>query len=263
MENYINLNNFTSELKNLNSKTPFPFAVIDNFFTQDMAEKLAEEFPNLDSPIFNGNYNNSIEIKKTCNIWDRFPSNTYKMLHYLNSNEFISLIEKYTGIKLYADQGLHGGGWHLHPSGGKLNVHLDYTLHPKLGLQRKYNLIVYLNPKYQSGWGGELGLWSHDETTNQPKDCIEIIEPVFNRAVFFDTTMNSWHGLEIPNKFPENECRKSMALYYLTIPQGDIDNRKRALFAPSEEQKNDVEVLELIERRSKVTGEDPTKWRRE
>lgn len=263
MENIINLNKLTEQLVDFQRKFPFPHLVIDDFFTENIANKLAEDFPNQDSSIFNGNYNNQIEIKTTCNVWDRFPTTTYKVLHYLNSSDFIGIIERHTSIKLYADQGLHGGGWHLHPSGGKLNVHLDYTLHPKMGMMRKYNLIVYLNPNYQTGWGGELGLWTHDDATNQPKECVEIIEPRFNRAILFDTTMNSWHGLEVPNKFPDKECRKSLALYYLTNPYTQTDNRKRALFAPSEQQKNDTEVLELIERRSKVTGEDPTKWTRE
>jgi hypothetical protein len=33
---------------------------------------------------------------------------------------------------LVADLGLHGGGLHSHARGGKLNVHLDYDIHPKL-----------------------------------------------------------------------------------------------------------------------------------
>jgi hypothetical protein len=263
MYNVINVNNFIEQLSGFQSRFPFPHAVIDNFFIDSVANKLAEEFPNAESSLFNGNYNNAIEVKRAGNVWDRFPSHTYQVLHYLNSSEFIGIIERYTGVKLYADQGLHGGGWHLHPSGGKLNVHLDYTIHPKTGLMRKYNLIVYLNSNYKTGWGGELGLWTHDEETNQPAECIEIIEPVFNRAVLFDTTMNSWHGLEVPNRFPTDECRKSIALYYLTKPNENTDDRKRALFAPTEEQKSNQEVLELIERRSKVTGEDPTTWTRE
>jgi Rps23 Pro-64 3,4-dihydroxylase Tpa1-like proline 4-hydroxylase len=262
MENIINVNKFMEQLVDFQHRVPFPHLVVDNFFTEQIANQLAEDFPNSDSSVFNGNYNNQIEIKNTCNIWDRFPPTTYKVLCYLNSSEFIGIIEHHTGIKLYSDPGLHGGGWHLHPPGGKLNVHLDYTLHPKTELMRRYNLIVYLNPNYKSGWGGELGLWTHDETMNQPKKCVKVIEPKFNRAILFDTTVNSWHGLEIPNKFPDKECRKSLAVYYLTLPNVQMDSRKRALFAPNEEQRNDTEVLDLIERRSKVTGEDPTKWAR-
>jgi Rps23 Pro-64 3,4-dihydroxylase Tpa1-like proline 4-hydroxylase len=257
---YVNLENVKNSFGTFHGAEPFPYCVIDKFFTNEIAEQLAREFPNSESNVFNGNYFNQIEIKRTCNIWDRFPSTTYNVLQYLNSAEFLDFITLLTGgSKLYADHGLHGGGWHIHPPGGKLNVHLDYSIHPKMKLQRKYNLLVYLNPNYQSVWGGELGLW---EGTDKPKELVRILEPKFNQAIIFDTTCNSWHGLEVPNKFPKGQDRKSIALYYLIDPPTDINERSRALFSPSKDQENDQEVLDLIDRRSKVTGQDPTQWDR-
>jgi Rps23 Pro-64 3,4-dihydroxylase Tpa1-like proline 4-hydroxylase len=258
---YVNLENIKDSFKSFHSATPFPYCVIDNFFTDDIATLLSTEFPSSDSNVFNGNYSNQIEIKKTCNVWDRFPETTYNAIQYLNSQEFLSFLQPLTGKeKLYADQGLHGGGWHIHPPGGKLNVHLDYIIHPKMKKMRNYNLLVYLNPNWRSGWGGELGLWTSEN--NRPKDLAKIIEPKFNRGVIFDTTCNSWHGLEVPNAFPQGECRKSIALYYLTEPPTNVDNRGRALFAPSKEQEHDREVLELIERRSKTSTGDVSTWSR-
>jgi len=32
----------------------------------------------------------------------------------------------------------------MHAAGGNLNPHLDYSIHPKMGLQRKLNVIIYL-----------------------------------------------------------------------------------------------------------------------
>jgi hypothetical protein len=258
---YVNLENIKNAFSTFHNAEPFPYCVIDNFFTDRVAQQLSQEFPNSDSDVFNGNYFNKIEIKRTCNIWDRFPSTTYSVLQYLNGQEFLNFLTPLTNdIKLYADQGLHGGGWHIHPPGGKLNVHLDYSIHPKLKLQRNYNLLVYLNPNYQNSWGGELGLWTSED--NKPKNLVKILEPKFNRGIIFDTTCNSWHGLEVPNNFPEGQDRKSIALYYLTDPPADVSIRGRALFSPSKEQENDQEVLDLIERRSKVTGQDPTTWSR-
>ena len=51
------------------------------------------------------------------------------------------------GIKLFIDPGLHGGGWHIHSNKGNLNPHLDYSIHPKMDIQRRLNLIVYLEIK--------------------------------------------------------------------------------------------------------------------
>jgi len=257
----INIDNLKQSFDNFKDNSPFPHAVIDNFFELDIAKQLARDFADYETDVYNGKYFNEIEVKKTCNIWDRFPETTYRAFDYLNSKDFMLLISTLTGSgPLYNDNGLHGGGWHIHPSGGKLNVHLDYSIHPKLKLQRKYNLIIYLNENYQSGWGGELGLWSSEN--NKPKDCVKLVEPLFNRAVIFDTTGNSWHGLEVPNKFPQNECRQSMAVYYLQKPDNTATDRNRALFSPSKEQENNEEVLKLIERRSQVSGQDPEQWSR-
>ena len=78
-----------------------------------------------------------------------------------------------TGITpLYPDIGLHGGGWHMSGDGGSLAVHLDYSIHPKLNLQRKLNLIIYLEEDYDSDWGGSLQFWSHDDKNKKPLNLI-------------------------------------------------------------------------------------------
>lgn len=260
---FVNPERIAAAFNSFRAAWPFDHVVIDDFFEPETAAALSAEFPASDSEVFNGRYENAIEIKRTCNIWDRFGPVTYTVLHYLNSPEFVSMLARATGNdRLYADPGLHGGGLHTHPPGGMLNVHLDYSLHPKLKLQRKFNLLVYLNPEYQSGWGGELGLWTANATGTGPETLARTIEPVFNRAVFFDTTQNSWHGLEQPNRFPAGQDRKSLALYYLTDPPAQVDQRSRALFAPSQQQQHDPEVLALIQRRSQTQGTDPTKWSR-
>ena len=41
---------------------------------------------------------------------------------------------------LYPDYGLNGGGLHLMKDKGILNPHLDYVIHPKINLVRKFNL---------------------------------------------------------------------------------------------------------------------------
>ena len=54
----------------------------------------------------------------------------------------------------------------------------------------------------------------------------------------------------------------SIAVYYLTPAPKDADKRNRALFVPTEEQKNDKDILDLIERRSKVSGKNVEEWDR-
>ena len=45
---------------------------------------------------------------------------------------------------------------------------------------------------------------------------------------------------------------KSIAIYYLTNPQKNVDKRGKALFAPTEDQAGDDEVENLIQKRADV-----------
>ena len=150
---------------------------------------------------------------------------------------------------MFADPGLNGGGWHIHKHGGLLNPHLDYSLHPKLELQRKLNLIVYLSRDWEESWGGDFGLWGNT-SSNEPGHLEKAITPKFNRALIFDTTQNSWHGLPNSIVCPEEHARKSLAVYYLCEPPKNVDKRTKALFAPTENQKENQEVLDLIKKRA-------------
>ena len=193
---------------------PFDYWIIDNFLDIENARQLSKEFIDYDSPAEDiVHYQGWIAEKKTCNKWDRFPPLTYKVFTNLLASNFISKLSNITGVNpLYPDIGLHGGGWHMHGKGGRLSVHLDYSIHPKLNLQRKLNLILYLEEDYDPAWGGSLQFWSHDEKTKKPKDKIREVEPIFNRAVLFDTTQNSWHGFPEPIHPPAGKMRKSFAV---------------------------------------------------
>ena len=230
---------------------PFPHVVIDDFFEPDVAAALEREVPPFDDPMWM-EYSNPIEEKRVLNHWDRFPPVTYRAFTLLNEG-LVERLRELTGLpELTSDIGLHGGGWHLHGRGGKLNVHLDYSIHPKLGLERRLNLIVYLTPGWDPAWGGSLGLWSHDAQAQAPKEMVRSVDCAFNRAVIFDTTMNSWHGLPDPLACPVGVYRKSIAVYYLTPPREEAPERGKALFAPHGEQEHDPEVLDLIRRRAGV-----------
>lgn len=211
---------------------PFNYCIVSDFFTDNTIKTLQSEFLDYDDPRWLY-YNNEVENKKTLNDWNVFPPMTYKVFSALCSSKFTEDLTLLTGEKLYADHGLHGGGWHIHGEGGNLNPHLDYFLHPKLHLKRKINIIVYLSDNQD----GALGFWrGHD----QPEELVKEIFPRVNQAVIFDTE-NSWHGLTSKVK---GIYRKSLAMYYLT------DIRKRALFAPRPDQIGDSRVEETIKKRS-------------
>lgn len=247
----INKENLAKALSSFRSAEPYDHCVVDDFFEVDVARALSKEFLPYDSERW-FYYKNPLEDKKALNDWNAFPPLTYKAFSYLNSSEFIGLIESSLDRHLHADNGLHGGGWHIHAAGGNLNPHLDYSIHPKMGLQRKLNLIVYLSEELLEEHGGHLGMWAHDEQGSKPDVLVKEIQPKFNRALLFDTTQNSWHGMSRPLTQPSDIYRKSLAIYYLVEPQGDIDPRGRALYAARDSQKGDSEVQRIIELRAKV-----------
>jgi len=254
MNKFINDQNWGELAAQFINAKPFNHIIIDNFWKDDIAKQLVADFPSYESTVWTTHYQNPIEDKKACNHWDRFPAATYQAFTYLNSQEFLNIIEPVVGVyNIKTDIGLHGGGWHAHHKGGKLNVHLDYSIHPKLKLERHYNLIVYMTPDWKPEWKGGLELWSHNEITNQPLECVYTVENKFNRAVLFDTTQHSWHGLPDDLTCPDNVYRRSMAVYYFTDPAKGVDTRPRALFAPTQDQSNDPAVLELIKQRSNLT----------
>tara|TARA_A100001011_G_scaffold400590_1_gene516598 strand:+ start:943 stop:1722 length:780 start_codon:yes stop_codon:yes gene_type:complete len=248
----IKFNKIVKASKSWKKAKPFSHVIIDNFFDNKIAKQLESEFPDFDSKEWD-NYNNAIEEKKACNKWKVFPSLTYQTFQFLNSSTFVDKISNiFLGASaLKPDSGLHGGGWHIHKRGGKLNTHLDYSMHPKLKLQRKINIIIYLNSKWKKTWGGNLGFWGN-KSYRSPGKLYKEIMPKFNRAVIFDTTQNSWHGLPNPINCPDKQYRKSLAVYYLIEPKKSTNKRSKVLFAPNEEQKKDKKVLDLIRKRSNM-----------
>ena len=132
-----------------------------------------------------------------------------------------------TGIKgLIPDPHQAGGGLHETATGGHLSIHADFNIHPKLNLRRRMNLILFLNHDWKSSYGGELELWEKDMSA-----CAKSVSPQIGRAVVFNTEDDSFHGHPEPLTCPEDVFRRSLALYYYTIPQpGELDQKRTTDF---------------------------------
>jgi Rps23 Pro-64 3,4-dihydroxylase Tpa1-like proline 4-hydroxylase len=90
-------------------------------------------------------------------------------------------------------------------------MHADFNRHPKLNLDRRLNLLVYLNEGWAEQNQGWLELW--DRTM---RNRVTRVLPVFNRTVVFSTTSFSFHGQPEPILGPPDLVRRSIALYYYT-----------------------------------------------
>jgi Rps23 Pro-64 3,4-dihydroxylase Tpa1-like proline 4-hydroxylase len=196
------------------SESPFKHCVIDDFFDNSIATELLESFPPLEDEIWEKTNDKDIEVKYRTNFQSEFdvPDGLIKAFRIFNSSTFLKAISKVFGIpKLLPDPFYTGGGLNVTEKGGLLDVHVDGNYHDASGLNRRVNVILYLNPGWEKGWGGEFGLYNDDGT-----ELIKKVEPVFNRLVVFDTHDKSFHGLPEPLNFPDGKNRKSIILYYYT-----------------------------------------------
>jgi hypothetical protein len=124
----------------------------------------------------------------------------------------LAFLEGLSGIQgLLPDPYFEGGGFHEISAGGKLGIHADFRIHERLHLQRRINLLVYLNEHWQEEWNGRLELWDRKMT-----HCVEAIAPFANRCVIFNTDADSYHGHPDPLAVPSEVKRRSIALYYYT-----------------------------------------------
>lgn len=190
---------------------PFPHHVFHNFFDPWLLKRVADSVPGPTDAKW-WKYDNALEKKLAKDDFESFPRPIQTLIQNLNTPHFLAFLERLTGIQgLIEDPKLNGGGLHQILPGGKLDIHADYNYHPVTKLDRRLNVIVYLNEGWKEEWGGHLELWDQDMTECQVK-----IPPKFNTMVVFSTTDTSYHGHPDPLQCPEGHSRKSIALYYYT-----------------------------------------------
>jgi len=200
--------------------SPYPHIVIDDFFDERILETILAEFPNPRDKNWEL-HDVPQELKLQSKHERSIPLFTRQFLQSLNSASFLTFLEELTGIeKLIGDPRLEGGGLHQIPAGGKLAIHADFNKHLYYGLDRRLNLLVYLNKNWKDEYGGHFELWDREMT-----HMVRKVAPLFNRIVIFSTTQYSYHGHPEPLQCPRDVTRKSLALYYYTI--GDVGTQSR------------------------------------
>ena len=196
----------------INAK-PFPNITLNNFFKDDFLNIILQEFPNLSKLQGSQNYNVKNEIKLSNKNYNKFPKTIKSFINFLNSSIFLNFLQNLTSIKekLVSDPHLEGGGLHEIKNGGVLKIHTDFNRHPFLDLDRRINVLIYLNKNWKDSYGGHLEFWNK----NMSK-CEKKISPLFNTMAIFSTTDFSNHGHPDSLDCPAEMSRKSIALYYFS-----------------------------------------------
>lgn len=192
------------------NKVPYDHICIDNFLPFEVVDRvrvealaLGEKAPESESPQ---------EHLKTSYNPDNLPFYSRMVFNALNSQAFLAFLEGMTGIDhLIPDPYFRGAGIHRTNTGGYLGVHADFNHHKKMNLERRLNVLIYLNPGWKPEYGGAFEVWTKDMKTR-----VAQFPPILNRMCCFSTSSESYHGNPEPVNHPGGDPRLSIALYYYT-----------------------------------------------
>ncbi|MFW2830008.1 2OG-Fe(II) oxygenase [Sphingomonas sp. ID0503] len=192
------------------SAQPFPHIVMEDFLDVDVLRRVVQEYPSREGRHY---FDRPQErFKYQFNPHTVESGIVRNLLAELNGEPFLKFLSAMTGIDgLISDPYYAGGGLHETLSGGHLSVHADFNVHGDMQLERRLNLLVYLNEDWDEGFGGNLELWDK----KMRKAAVEVA-PVMARAVVFNTSLDSYHGQPNPLTCPSDRSRRSIATYYYT-----------------------------------------------
>lgn len=178
---------------------PFPHVVVDGHWEDGLLDAVVAEFPHPQDQRW-VRFENEHEHKlgSTDDMWG--PSTRTLFGHFADLAPALSEAFGIPDLSMETA----GGGYHLIPPGGHLDVHVDFNRSPATGLYRRLNCLTFLN----RGWtdpGGNLQLFS-DIPHDRPVDIV----PEFNRMVAFETSDRSWHG----HRARARRWRLSVAAYF-------------------------------------------------
>jgi Rps23 Pro-64 3,4-dihydroxylase Tpa1-like proline 4-hydroxylase len=197
---------------------PFPHIVIDDFLDASLLRAVLAEFPSSQDKAF---FDRDQErLKFQYQPHEARSGLVRNLFAELNSRAFLEFLQELTGIQgLISDPYYEGGGLHETKRGGHLGIHADFNVHGHMKVERRLNLLVYLNEDWQDSFGGALELWDKGM-----KECVVHVAPVFGRAVIFSTDLDSFHGHPDPLDCPPERSRRSIATYYYTAVEEGLSS---------------------------------------
>lgn len=177
---------------------PFPHAV-GGLFDVELLHAVAAEFPSAEHPGWR-RYGNDREVKLEGPpaMWG--PATHEYFITLAGMTDFLCDLTGIGGLEMETI----GGGYHLIPPGGYLDVHTDFNRSPQSNLFRRLNVLTYLNRDWDDE-GGHLELWDDDGLAID-------IAPEFGTTAIFETSDRSWHG----HPKPAARWRRSVAAYFFS-----------------------------------------------
>jgi Rps23 Pro-64 3,4-dihydroxylase Tpa1-like proline 4-hydroxylase len=198
---------------------PYPHIYFDNFLPVDVAEAALRDFPEPKEVDWHSYKDVNQHKKLAFDAVEKLPQSIRDVLYFLNTRPMLKFLETLTGIQsVLPDPNYVGGGLHQIRPGGLLEVHADFSYHNGLRLDRRINVLIYLNKDWKEEYGGHFELWDREVKQAEKK-----ILPIFNRCAIFSTTSVSFHGHPVPLACPPDRNRKSIATYYYSNGRPEED----------------------------------------
>ena len=208
------------------SAKPYCHICIDDFLPTEVIDRVIADINTL--PEAERDFSRAQENKKSAYNPDRLPDFTKYLFQSFNSRHFILFLQEMTGIKgLIPDPYFVGAGIHRTLNGGHLDIHADFNVHKQMRVERRLNVLIYLNHDWQENWGGSFEIWDKQMTHKMAS-----FVPIYNRMVCFSTGSDTFHGNPEPVNHPQGKPRQSIALYYYTATWDDSRKEHTTIFKP-------------------------------
>lgn len=218
------------------SGKPYHHICLDDFLPMNIIEKVRADLA--DMPEAERSFDAAQERFKSQYNPDRLPEYSRALFHAFNSRPFLLFLEEMTGIPgLIPDPYFVGAGIHKTLTGGHLDIHADFNLHPHMKVERRLNILIYLNPEWKEEYGGSFEIWENDMSKK-----VASFAPTENRMCCFSTGSDTFHGNPEPVNHPDGLPRQSIALYYYTATWDESRVRHSTIFKPRPDSSDQSEA---------------------
>jgi Rps23 Pro-64 3,4-dihydroxylase Tpa1-like proline 4-hydroxylase len=181
------------------------FCAIDNLLPPDLANRIADAFPQPESMRLMDSFR---EKKFTSKSLDKFDPLIADVTFAFQDPAVVKLVCELTEINdAVGDPHLYAGGISAMTRGHFLNPHIDNSHDGEQRNYRVLNLLYYVTPDWRPENGGNLELW--DEKVTKPVE----IPSLFNRLVLMSTNAKSWHSV---NQLRADGVRRCVSNYYVS-----------------------------------------------
>ena len=210
---------------------PYPHAVFDGFLGDALAGPLADAFPapshaswlRRDYPEQAARLG---QLQRSG--FEGVDRRLRHLLAEMSGMAFLDFLEVLTGVEgLINDPHFRGAGLSLTLPGGHLALHADFNRDRTRHLARAVTVLYYLNPGWDTSWGGALELWDEARTR-----CEASYAPILDRLVVMAHGDTFWHGHPAPLACPEGRSRNVVsAYYYVASASPDDETAHGAIWA--------------------------------